>query len=259
VSRESEGLPSLSGGLYAFFFDIDGTLAAIQSQPDEVAIPVRVRQTLQSLAVLSHGAVALISGRPIEQIDALAAPFHPPLAGVHGAERRDASGKLHRVQLPDDVVTGLHKTLSSSLSHWPGTQLETKGMAFALHYRQAKQYQPQILQLAETMVKRFPMLALQPGKCVVELKPKDIDKGAAISAFMQEAPFAGRIPLFMGDDLTDEAGFHVVNAMNGISVKVGNGASHARFRLKDVDDVYRWLEQMKLQLEQDNLGKESGL
>ena len=259
MSRESEGFPSLSGGRYAFFFDVDGTLAAIKAHPDEVSIPEWVRNNLQALADLSHGAVALISGRPVEQLDALAAPFHAPLAGVHGAERRDASGKLHRISLPDDVVAQLHETLSSSINHWPGTQLETKGMAFALHYRQAEQYQPQILQLAESVVKRFPMLALQPGKCVVELKPQGIDKGAAITAFMQEAPFAGRIPLFIGDDLTDEAGFHVVNAMNGISVKVGKGSSDARFRLKDVDEVYSWLEQMKLQLDQDNLGKESRL
>ncbi|KOC88793.1 trehalose-phosphatase [Winslowiella iniecta] len=259
MTRESEGFPSLSGGLYAFFFDVDGTLAAIKPRPDEVSIPASVRRTLQSLSALSHGAVALISGRPVEQLDGLAAPFHAPLAGVHGAERRDATGELHRISLPDEVVKQLHETLSSNINNWPGTQLETKGMAFALHYRQAEHYQPQILQLAESMVKRFPMLALQPGKCVVELKPKGIDKGAAIRAFMQEAPFAGRIPLFIGDDLTDEAGFRVVNAMNGLSVKVGEGSSDARFRLKDVDEVYSWLEQMKLQLDQDNLGKESRL
>lgn len=259
MSRESEGFPSLSGGLYAFFFDVDGTLAAIKPRPDEVSIPATVRATLQALSTLSHGAVALISGRPVEQLDQLAAPFYAPLAGVHGAERRDATGELHRISLPDEVVTQLHEILSSSISNWPGTQLETKGMAFALHYRQAEQFQTQVLQLAESMVQRFPMLALQPGKCVVELKPKGIDKGAAIAAFMQEAPFAGRIPVFIGDDLTDEAGFRVVNAMNGLSVKVGEGSSQARFRLKNVDEVYSWLEQMKLQLDQDNLGKESRL
>lgn len=99
---------------------------------------------------------------------------------------------------------------------------------------------------------RFPALALQPGKCVVELKPQGIDKGAAVREFMQEAPFIGRIPVFVGDDLTDEKGFLAVNAMQGISVKVGEGSSHARYRLSDVEAVWRWLEQLLLQLEHDN-------
>lgn len=251
MTRESDVFPSLGGGLYAFFFDVDGTLAAIKPRPDEVSIPENVRNTLQSLTDLCHGALALVSGRPVEQLDQLAAPLHVPLAGVHGAERRDAQGQLHRTNLPDDVSTPLAVSLSRSIGSWPGTELETKGMAFALHYRRAPEYQQQIMQLAESMVQRFPMLALQPGKCVVELKPKGIDKGAAINAFMQEAPFAGRIPVFIGDDLTDEAGFLVVNAMNGLSVKVGEGSSHARYRLQGVAEVYAWLEQMKLQLDKD--------
>ncbi|MBP2167095.1 trehalose 6-phosphate phosphatase [Erwinia toletana] len=251
MTIDSEVFPSLGGGLYAFFFDVDGTLAAIKPRPDEVSIPEQVVHTLQSISTLSHGALALVSGRPVEQLDQLAAPLRVPVAGVHGAERRDASGETHRTVLPEEVVNALGATLSSSMANWPGTQLETKGMAFALHYRQGMQYEAQILQLAESMVEHFPMLALQPGKCVVELKPAGIDKGAAIRTFMQEAPFAGRIPVFIGDDLTDEAGFLVVNAMNGLSVKVGEGSSHARYRLKGVDEVYVWLEQMKLQLDQD--------
>ncbi|MFS2224826.1 trehalose-phosphatase [Pantoea sp. B65] len=251
MTRESDVFPSIGGGLYAFFFDVDGTLAAIKPRPDEVSIPAAVRHNLQAISTLSHGALALISGRPIAQLDALAAPLQVPLAGVHGAERRDARGELHCLTLPAQVVAALDAMLNSSMANWPGTQLETKGMAFALHYRQAMQYESQVLQLAESMVERFPMLALQPGKCVVELKPQGTDKSAAIRAFMQEAPFAGRIPVFIGDDLTDEAGFLVVNAMQGLSVKVGEGSSHARYRLKGVDEVYAWLEQMKLQLDQD--------
>lgn len=250
--NENSTLPSLSGGLYAFFFDVDGTLAAIQSQPESVSIPAPVRQHLQQLSQLSQGALALVSGRPIAQLDALVSPLTAPAAGVHGAERRDAHGRLHRHSLPGDIVSTLQSELQATLDQWPGTLLEIKGMAFALHYRNAPAYETAIMQLAEDAVARFPALALQPGKCVVELKPQGIDKGAAVREFMQEAPFTGRIPVFVGDDLTDEKGFLAVNAMQGISVKVGEGTSHARFRLGSVEAVWQWLEQLLLQLEHDN-------
>ncbi len=253
---DTEPLPELDGGRYAFFFDVDGTLAEIQPEPDTVTIPSAVLANLQALSAACRGALALVSGRPIEQLDKLIAPLKLPLAGVHGAERRDGEGNVHRVTLPAEVAAPLRQMLEQGMSAMPGTLLEAKGMAFALHYRQAMPYQPQILKLAESAVAQFPQLTLQPGKCVVEIKPRGTDKGAAIGAFMREAPFSGRIPVFVGDDLTDEQGFLAVNAMQGISVKVGDGSGHARYRLRQVADVYRWLEQLLLQLKQDNVGKE---
>lgn len=248
--------PTLSGGQYAFFFDVDGTLAAIQSRPEAVFIPEQVIAQLQQLSALSQGALALVSGRPIEQLDALAAPWSGPAAGVHGAERRDAEGNLQRISLPVEVEQSLRTELQDAMASWPGTQLEVKGMAFALHYRQAMQHEQDVMRLAEQSVKRFPGLALQPGKCVVEIKPAGIDKGAAISDFMQQPPFAGRTPVFIGDDLTDEKGFLAVNARQGVSIKVGEGSTQAHYRLHDVDAVYGWLERTLLLSDQDNVGKE---
>ncbi|AYP22913.1 trehalose-phosphatase [Pantoea agglomerans] len=248
--------PTLSGGQYAFFFDVDGTLAAIQSRPEAVFIPEQVIAQLQQLSALSQGALALVSGRPIEQLDALAAPWYGPAAGVHGAERRDAEGNLQRISLPVEVEQSLRAELQNAMASWPGTQLEVKGMAFALHYRQAMQHEQDVMRLAEQSVKRFPGLALQPGKCVVEIKPAGIDKGAAISDFMQQPPFAGRTPVFIGDDLTDEKGFLAVNARQGVSIKVGEGSTQAHYRLHDVDAVYGWLERTLLLSDQDNVGKE---
>ncbi|MGC0839752.1 trehalose-phosphatase [Pantoea agglomerans] len=248
--------PTLSGGQYAFFFDVDGTLAAIQSRPEAVFIPEQVIAQLQQLSALSQGALALVSGRPIEQLDALAAPWYGPAAGVHGAERRDAEGNLQRISLPVEVEQSLRAELQDAMACWPGTQLEVKGMAFALHYRQAMQHEQDVMRLAEQSVKRFPGLALQPGKCVVEIKPAGIDKGAAISDFMEQPPFAGRTPVFIGDDLTDEKGFLAVNARQGVSIKVGEGSTQAHYRLHDVDAVYGWLERTLLLSDQDNVGKE---
>lgn len=233
--------PPLLTENYAYFFDLDGTLATIKPHPDEVAVPVEVLEALNQLAQLNQGALALISGRSIAELDQLAGPHRFPLAGVHGAERRDIHGHLQTVSLPPDLVQTLHAQLTTALLYLPGTELEAKGMAFALHYRQAPQYEQEVFNLAEQVVRDNPQLSLQPGKCVVEIKPRGIHKGEAISAFMHEAPFLGRTPVFFGDDLTDEHGFEVVNQLKGVSVKVGAGDTKASWRLATVPDVWQWV------------------
>ncbi|SFM92853.1 trehalose 6-phosphate phosphatase [Izhakiella capsodis] len=243
---------------HAFFFDVDGTLAAIQSRPDEVFIPSSVITCLQKLSVGCGNALALVSGRPLSELDALTAPLRLPLAGVHGAERRDVAGKVHCISLPDEVSKSVLQQLRQVLATLPGTLLESKGMAFALHFRNAPEYADEVQDLAEKMVMQFPQLVLQPGKCVVELKPKGVDKGLALHQFMQEALFSGRIPVFVGDDVTDETGFGVVNALGGVAIKVGQGQTQASFRMDNVEEVHRWLEKLTSQLHQDTtfIGKE---
>ncbi|PKE28598.1 trehalose-phosphatase [Rahnella sp. AA] len=249
IQENTTETPLLPVGLdprqYAFFFDVDGTLAEICDEPEGVTIPAAVRDNLYALFTASSGALALISGRPVEQLDLLVAPLTLPAAGVHGAEMRDGAGNFHRVTLPPHIVRQVEQTLSAGMSVLPGTLLETKGMAFALHYRQAMLHQQQVLELAERVVTTFPELVLQPGKCVIEIKPRGKDKGVAIYDFMQQVPFAGRLPIFIGDDLTDEKGFEVVNALQGISVKVGEGSSLAHYRVGRVSDVYQWLNALQ--------------
>ncbi|MGK9175488.1 trehalose-phosphatase [Yokenella regensburgei] len=237
-------IPPVISGDFAFFFDLDGTLADIQPHPDLVFIPSRVLEQLALLSGANNGALALISGRSMAELDQLASPHRFPLAGVHGAERRDINGETHRVSLPLSVVQPLEHELATRLAELPGTELEAKGMAFALHYRQALHYEEEIRALAMKMVARYPELSMQPGKCVIELKPAAIDKGAAIETFMQEAPFQGRTPVFIGDDLTDEHGFDVVNRLKGISVKVGAGRTLAAYRIDDVKGVHQWLKRI---------------
>ncbi|HIC2037674.1 trehalose-phosphatase [Enterobacter soli] len=233
--------PPVLPGHFAFFFDLDGTLAEIKPHPDQVVIPTSVLQMLDQLSQMNEGALALISGRSMAELDTLARPYRFPLAGVHGAERRDIHDQTHIVSLPDDLIALLHTQLTFELARLAGTELEAKGMAFALHYRQAPQHEAAVLALAKTLVDAHPQLALQPGKCVVEIKPAGINKGAAISAFMGTAPFKGRTPVFVGDDLTDEAGFAVVNRAKGMSVKVGPGETNAGWRLGNVGSVWQWI------------------
>ena len=243
-------IPPVIFGHYALFFDLDGTLAEIKPHPDQVALPEEVLGALKQLAAMNDGALALISGRSMVELDQLASPYRFPLAGVHGAERRDIDGNTHVFTLPESLILQLQALLETSLVHLPGTELEAKGMAFALHYRQAPEYEEAIMSLASAVVRDHPQLALQPGKCVVEIKPKGINKGEAIAAFMAEAPFHGRTPLFIGDDLTDEYGFDVVNKMNGMSVKVGQGETKAQWRLANVASVWEWVTEVANQQQQ---------
>lgn len=242
--RQADFVPSLQvAERYAFFFDVDGTLAAIKPRPEDVSIPVDTVRDLERLAQRCAGAVALVSGRPVAELDALVAPLRLPVAGVHGAERRDFQGKVTRIALDPATVSTLGRELEQAITALPGTALENKGMAFALHYRQGLQHQRALEALVDGLTVRFPELVVQPGKCVLELKPRGVNKGAAINDFMQQSPFVGRIPVFIGDDLTDEAGFEAVNTLAGISIKVGIGTSVAQERLADVDAVHRWLAQ----------------
>lgn len=245
--------PPVLPGHYAFFFDLDGTLAGIKPHPDQVSIPDAVLQDLHQLSLMNEGALALISGRSMAELDQLVRPYRFPLAGVHGAERRDIHGNAHIVSLPDSLIQSLTVQLTAALEHLPGTELEAKGMAFALHYRQGPQHEAAITALATSIVAAHPQLALQPGKCVVEIKPRGINKGEAIKAFMTEAPFAGRTPVFIGDDLTDESGFSAVNQAGGVSIKVGQGETCAEWRLANVASVWQWVTEVANQQQEEKI------
>lgn len=225
----------------AFFFDVDGTLALIQPSPKLVAVLPKARVALERMQHVGL-AVALISGRPLAQIDALVAPLRFPAAGIHGAERRTANGDLQRLALQSQIFREIGQALGDACAAHAGLRLENKGIAFALHFRQAPELEDTARELAESFVRHYEeVLALQPGKCVYELKPRYASKGEAIRAFMREAPFHGKRPVFVGDDVTDEAGFDVVNQMGGLSIKVGEGPTSARKRLASVEAVGDWL------------------
>ncbi|MEB2328327.1 MAG: trehalose-phosphatase [Pseudomonas sp.] len=228
----------------AFFFDVDGTLAEIQPRPERVFVPPPILAALQRL----HAAaipVAVISGRPLQQLDRLLAPLRLPAAGVHGAERRAADGAPRDLALDHAQLQRIGQELAQACAAHPGLLLENKGIAFALHFRLAPQLEQTAAELAHDFARRYgELLSLQPGKCVFELKPRGASKGEVIRAFMAEPPFHGQVPVFLGDDLTDEAGFAVVNALGGHSIKVGEGPTQARERLASVAAVGEWLQRL---------------
>ena len=229
----------------AFFFDFDGTLVELASTPDGVVVESRVNTLLDALRALTGGAVAVVSGRGIDNLDAMLEPLRLPTAGLHGAERRDANGDTLRVGFGDERLITMERVLEQVVADNPGMLLEIKGAALALHYRNAPTREAAARAAAEQLAERFSDgYVLQPGKMVFELKPKNVDKGRAIAAFLDEPPFAGRTPVFAGDDLTDEKGFAVVNARKGVSIKVGAGETIGQHRVGSVGDLLDWLEQI---------------
>lgn len=226
----------------ALFLDVDGTLLDFTLDPAAVAVPPPLRGILQALAARLDGAVALVSGRPLAALDALFAPLKLPVAGMHGLERRNGQRQAKPPRAPEALqrVRGEAEALSD---RHPGTVVEDKGTGISLHWRRAPQHAPAMRSFAEAALPRLPGYRLQHGDHVVELRPGGADKGDAIAAFLDEAPFRGRRPVFVGDDLTDEHGFAVVNARRGISVLVGEREpSAAHYWLPDTAAVCAWLE-----------------
>jgi trehalose 6-phosphate phosphatase len=168
-----------------------------------------------------NGALALVTGRSLTVVDSFFAPARLPVAGLHGAERRDAGGRLHRALVPP-AFQDMKKTIIAEAAAWPGVIVEDKGAAVAVHYRLAPEHEAVV---AEAMQRHLdeagPDWILQPGKAVIELCPAHASKGQAVEAFLQEAPFAGRRPLAIGDDVTDETMFAVANRLGGQSLRVG--------------------------------------
>jgi trehalose 6-phosphate phosphatase len=227
---------------WAWFLDVDGTLLEFAEQPDAVVVPVDLRQLLQTVAAFAQGALALVSGRPVAALDRLFAPLRLPLAGQHGAERRDAQGVLHRLDATLANLDHARDELRVMAAGIRGVLLEDKGMTLALHYRRAPDRAPELRAAMRALLLSLgDEFVLMEGKCVLELRPTGKDKGLAVRDFMSEPPFRGRTPVFVGDDVTDEDGFAVVSALGGHAVKVGPGDSLAPWRLADAAQVRTWL------------------
>ena len=225
-----------------FFLDIDGTLLDIAERPQLVRIDDDLGHLLATLRDASGGAVALISGRSVAEIDRLFGRNFC-VAGQHGAERRDAAGKKHRHRVPLAGLRKAHERLRLMAAEHPALVLEDKGMNLALHYRLAPELGASVHEALRRLVGELgDDFELQSGKMVMEIKPSGKDKGTAIAEFLEEVPFQRRLPVFIGDDLTDEFGFDLINRVGGCSVKVGEGSSAAHWRLPDADAVRAWLK-----------------
>jgi trehalose 6-phosphate phosphatase len=241
ASSRKRARPPSPADDWALFLDVDGCLIDFADAPDAVRVPRRLPSLLARLAGRLSGAVALVSGRPLAGLDRLFSPLRLPAAGLHGLELRNGTRLKPAPEVPA-ALAGIHDEATTLASTWPGALVEDKGPALGLHWRGAPAARDALRALAEAALPRLPGYRLQHGDSVVELRPADGDKGAAIAALLEEAPFRGRVPVFAGDDITDESGFATVNARGGISVLVGaREPSAAHYALRSPNAVRRWL------------------
>lgn len=231
-------------GNAAIFLDVDGTLLDIAPRPQEVVVPAKLRGTLQRLYRNLGGAVAFVSGRPLSDIDRIFAPLRFPAVGGHGAELRpEHDGKIHsreHAQFDPQLKTALYEVSRIG----PGIIFEDKDYSVALHYRLAPQLGGEVMDAVSAVWERFGKIPFEilPGKAVIEIKPRGFDKGSGLRALMAHAPFKGRRPVFIGDDVTDHAAFAVLPEFDGIGFSVGGAVPGAAFNFDGPGHVRQWLE-----------------
>jgi len=204
---------------WALFLDIDGTLIEIAATPGAVVIPETLPSLIAATAKRLGGALALVSGRRLDDIDRMMAPYRFPCAAEHGAILRFADGSA-RIQHDACVVPEwLRAALREAVTRWPGASIEEKTFNIVVHYRQAPSRGDEIHAFLQSLVapEAFEIL---PARMAFEIRHRMLNKGAAVDAFMTERPFASRVPVFVGDDVTDEDGFRAVEALGGIAVDV---------------------------------------
>jgi trehalose 6-phosphate phosphatase len=239
-------LDSLDVNKIAILLDIDGTLLDIASTPHDVQVPATLRKTLAKLHERTGGAIALVSGRPLSDIDLIFAPLRLSAVGGHGAEIRPSPNGHVNGGDPNTLAKDIRRRFADIARLSEGIIVEDKGYSVALHYRLAPDKQRAIEDAVAAIYGDLPSETIEVlrGKSVIEIKKVGFDKGTALRDLMSHSPFAGRRPIFVGDDLTDEAAFAVVPEFDGMAISVGRMVPGVTQRFEAPTDVRRWLERL---------------
>jgi len=216
----------------AYFLDVDGTLLDIRPQPGDVIADPALRELLLALHDKAGGALALVSGRTVEDLDRVFAPLRLPSAGTHGAKLRFGDGST--VEAQGELLRAASGIIEAFVATHSGLLFEDKGAALTVHFRHAPELRSEVLALLTSCTIENDLTVLE-GKMVAELKLAQFNKGTAIGTFMKRATFSGRRPVFIGDDVTDEYGFDAVNKMSGLSIRIDRwgAATKAHYRLDE--------------------------
>src|ERR1700678_391258 len=226
---------------WCLFLDVDGTLIELTDSPLDTFADPALKTLLGRVAERLGGAVALVSGRSIHYLDALFAPLCLPAAGLHGVERRKATGAMHGASFVDTQLTEVRSAVNALVQDHPGTSVEDKGRTIAVHFRMAPEWEADVRHALAAIAKPLGSnYHIQEGNMVLEIKPRGFTKATAIKAFMAEPPFSGRTPVFAGDDPTDQDGFKMIDDQGGISIAVGDRV-RAQFHLENPAAVRSWL------------------
>lgn len=232
---------------WSVFLDVDGCLVDFQPRPEAVRIPATLLQVLEKLQDTLGGALAIVSGRTLDDLDRLFKPLQLPCAGQYGFERRSADGAIHGAPMPPPQLVERARRASFDLQpQLPGLRVEDKIVSFALHYREAPELAPAVEQAAHSIAATLEgAFEVQEGAMVREIKPVTTNKGMAVNLFRREVPFRERMPVFLGDDIADESAFAAVNSAGGISVCIGCARpTQARYALPAPADAREWLVQL---------------
>jgi len=235
------GPPDLRPDAEALLLDFDGTLVEIAPRPDAITVPAGLPAMLDTLHARFSGALALISGRAVDDIRRYLPDFPGTIVGSHGAERAGPG-------LPPQPLSEFHglEELTAAVRAYaedrPALLAELKTHSVVLHFRAAPELGPEVERFMSELADRHPDFALQQAKMAWELRPRTADKGSAVRALMQADPFMGRFPVYIGDDTTDEAAMDVAQGLGGVGIKIGQGSSIARHRLPDPEALLCWLE-----------------
>lgn len=228
---------------HAFFLDLDGTLAPIVDNPEDACLPDATRHLLTQLVAQTDGAVAVISGRALADVDRILGALRLPVSGSHGLELRLSTAADHAPKqsagIPAPVIDRVEEF---AVLH--GVTSERKPGAIALHYRKAPDQGEACCAFVDTLVGEDASLRGLHGKMVSEVALKGVDKGGAVTRFMASPAFAERLPVMVGDDVTDEDGFRAAQAMGGFGIKIGQGPTDAQHRIADVAGFADWLKEI---------------
>lgn len=204
---------------WALFLDLDGTLLDIAQTPYAVTVPEDLTDNLRAASSALNGALAIVSGRLLTEVDYLLTPLKLPSAGEHGGVIRMPDGTHDEVdaKIPFSWV----EALSLDAAQWPGVLIERKTHGVVAHYRRAPKFAEPIRKRAQALVAQAPdTFEILEGKMAIEIRPRTVTKARAVHRLMSAEPFAGRVPVFVGDDLTDHDGFKAAEALGGLAVDV---------------------------------------
>jgi len=233
-------------GECAILLDIDGTLLDLAPTPREVWVPPGLAETLSRLRDRTSGALALVSGRSLNDIDLIFAPEQLPAVGGHGAEMRISTDSEAVAVHAPPMDKELKRRLAAIAKLSPGILLEDKGYSLALHYRLAPHAEKAIYEAVSLIRADLPNAPIEvlPGKCVCEIKQSGFDKATGVRELMTHAPFRGRRPIFIGDDVTDESVFAMMPDLGGLAFSVGRRAQGVTDYFDEPRDVRAWLARL---------------
>jgi trehalose 6-phosphate phosphatase len=228
----------------ALFLDFDGTLVEIAATPEQVVVPAGLPDLLGQLYRQLGGALAIVSGRPLEQTDEFLRPFSASGAGEHGVSLRYDDGTLEELPIGIAVPQGWRAALEAAVERWPGVRIEEKPHGFTVHYRLAPDRSSEVWRLVRALVAPdHPWFRLLPAREAVEVSLRSVSKGHAVERLMAHHPFHGRRPIFVGDDITDEAGMSMARRFGGVGLRVSEAFGG------DPAQVRAWLMQASVRLD----------